>query len=82
MLLAHPGQLVTREELRSRLWSSDTIVDFDHSLNKAINKLREALSDSAESPRFVETIPRRGYRMLSPLGAPRRHELRPLRRRR
>src|SRR5436305_282500 len=68
MLLAHPGQLVTREELRSRLWPSDTFVDFDHSLNKAINKLREALDDSAESPRFVETIPRRGYRMLAPLG--------------
>jgi DNA-binding winged helix-turn-helix (wHTH) protein len=64
MLLAHPGQLVTREELRTRLWPSDTFVDFDHGLNKAINKLREALGDSAESPRFVETIPRRGYRMI------------------
>jgi TolB-like protein len=68
MLLAHPGQLVTREELRTRLWPSDTFVDFDHGLNKAINKLREALDDSAENPRFVETIPRRGYRMLAPLG--------------
>jgi TolB-like protein len=68
MLLTRPGQLVTREELRDRLWPSDTFVDFDHSLNKAINKLREALDDSAESPRFVETIPRRGYRMISPLG--------------
>jgi TolB-like protein/Flp pilus assembly protein TadD len=68
MLLAHPGQLVTREELRDRLWPSDTFVDFDHGLNKAINKLREALDDSAENPRFVETIPRRGYRMLAPLG--------------
>jgi TolB-like protein/Flp pilus assembly protein TadD len=65
MLLAHPGQLVTREELRSTLWPSDTFVDFDHGLNKAIAKLREALGDSAESPRFVETIPRRGYRMIS-----------------
>src|SRR5262245_20027994 len=60
MLLAHPGQLVTREELRSRLWPSHTFVDFDHGLNKAINKLREALDDSAESQRFVETVPRRG----------------------
>ena len=68
MLLAHPGQLVTREELRSRLWPSDTFVDFDHGLNKAINKLREALGDSAESPRFVETIPRRGYRMIATPG--------------
>src|SRR5215813_6872413 len=68
MLLAQPGQLVTREELRDRLWPSDTFVDFDHGLNKAINKLREALDDSAESPRFVETIPRRGYRMISVAG--------------
>src|SRR5262245_29437076 len=68
MLLAHPGQLVTREELRNRLWPSHTFVDFDHGLNKAINKLREALDDSAESPRFVETIPRRGYRMISDPG--------------
>src|SRR5215472_5166685 len=67
MLLAQPGQLVTREELRDRLWPSDTFVDFDHGLNKAINKLREALDDSAESPRFVETIPRRGYRLISSL---------------
>ena len=65
MLLAHPGQLVTREELRSRVWPSDTFVDLDHSLNKAINKVREALNDSADSPRFVETVPRRGYRMIS-----------------
>ena len=64
MLLAHPGQLVTREELRSRLWPSDTFVDFDHGLNKAINKLREALGDSAESPRFVETLAKRGYRFI------------------
>jgi TolB-like protein len=64
LLLEHPGQVVTREELRSRLWPSDTFVDFDHSLNKAINKLREALGDSAEHPQFVETLPRRGYRFL------------------
>jgi DNA-binding winged helix-turn-helix (wHTH) protein/tetratricopeptide (TPR) repeat protein len=65
MLLERPGQLVTREELQTRLWASDTFVDFDHSLNKAINKLREALGDSAEKPRFVETLPRRGYRFLA-----------------
>src|SRR5467141_432666 len=65
MLLEQPGQVVTREELRGRLWPADTFVDFDHSLNKAINKLREALGDSAENPRFVETLPRRGYRLLA-----------------
>ena len=64
MLLEHSGQVVTREELRSNLWPSDTFVDFDHSLNKAINKLREALGDSAESPRFIETLAKRGYRFL------------------
>lgn len=68
MLLAHPGQLVTREELRGRLWPSDTFVDFDHGLNKAINKLREALGDSADSPRFIETLAKRGYRFLGDLG--------------
>ena len=67
MLLAHPAELVTREELRSRLWPSDTLVDFDHGLNKAINKLREALGDSAEAPRFIETVPKRGYRFLQPM---------------
>src|SRR3989454_12792108 len=56
VLLEHLGQVVTREELRSRLWPADTFVDFDHSLNKAINKLREALGDSAENPRFIETV--------------------------
>ncbi len=71
MLLAHPGQVVTREELRSRLWPSHSFVDFDHGLNKAINKLREALGDSAESPRFVETLSRRGYRFLGDLSADR-----------
>jgi len=64
MLLAHPGQLVTREELRGRLWPSHTFVDFEHGLNKAINKLREALGDSAETPRFIETVPKRGYRFV------------------
>ena len=65
MLLEHPGEVVTREELQKKLWSADTFVDFDHGLNKAINKIREALSDSAESPRFVETVARRGYRFLA-----------------
>ena len=64
MLLEKPGDLVTREELRSRLWSQ-TVVDFDHGLNNAINKVREALGDSAENPRFVETVARRGYRFLA-----------------
>jgi predicted ATPase/DNA-binding winged helix-turn-helix (wHTH) protein len=64
MLLEKPGELVTREELRNRLWSG-TIVDFDHGVNKAINKIRGALGDSAESPRFVETVARRGYRFLA-----------------
>ena len=65
MLLEHAGEVVTREELQKKLWSADTFVDFDHGLNKAINKIREALSDSAESPRFVETVARRGYRFLA-----------------
>ena len=65
MLLEQPGEVVTREELQKKLWSADTFVDFDHGLNKAINKIREALSDSAESPRFVETVARRGYRFLA-----------------
>jgi TolB-like protein len=64
MLLAKRGEVVTREELRSILWPNNTFVDFDHGLNKAINKLREALGDSAESPRFVETLSRRGYRFI------------------
>ena len=63
MLLQRPGELVTREELHSRLWP-DTTVDFDHGLNKAISKIREALADSALSPRFIETVSRRGYRFI------------------
>lgn len=66
-LLDHPSELVTREELRQRLWPADTFVDYDHSLNTAINKLREALNDSAENPRFIQTIPRRGYRFVAPV---------------
>jgi len=64
-LLARPGELVTRDELQGRVWTADTFVDFDHGLNKAINKIREALGDSAESPRFVETVARRGYRFIA-----------------
>lgn len=64
MLVEHPGEVVAREELQKKLWPADTFVDFDHGLNKAINKLREALGDSADSPRFVETVARRGYRFL------------------
>jgi len=67
ILLEHPGDLVTREQLQSRLWPSDTFVDFDGGLNAAINRVREALGDSAENPRFVETLPRRGYRFIAPL---------------
>ena len=67
MLLERPGAVVTREELRNRLWPSDTFVDFDHSLNKAVNKLREALGDSAENSRFIETLAKRGYRFIQSL---------------
>src|SRR5580692_7475056 len=65
MLLEHADEVVTREELQKKLWPEDTFVDFDHGLNKAISKIREALGDSAESPRFVETVARRGYRFLA-----------------
>src|SRR5262249_4543265 len=65
VLLNKPGELVTREELRMRLWPGDTFVDFDHGLNAAVNKLRETLCDSADNPRFVETLPRRGYRFIA-----------------
>jgi DNA-binding winged helix-turn-helix (wHTH) protein len=67
LLLERAGDVVTREELRQKLWPSDTFVDFDHSVNTAINKVREALGDSATSPRYVETLARRGYRFIAPL---------------
>jgi cholera toxin transcriptional activator len=67
VLLERAGEVVTREELQQKLWPSDTFVDFDHSLNTAINKVREALGDSASSPRFVETLARRGYRFIAPV---------------
>jgi len=67
VLLERPGEVVTRDDLRSRLWSAETFVDFDHSLNTAINKLRDALDDSASNPRFVETLAKRGYRFIAPV---------------
>ena len=67
MLLERPGQSVTREELQKKLWPADTFVDFERGLNRAVNKLREALGDDADSPRFVETLPRRGYRFIVPV---------------
>lgn len=67
VLLEKPGEVVTREELRERLWPADTFVDFDHSLNTAINKLRDALRDSAANPRFIETKAKRGYRFIAPV---------------
>src|SRR4026209_1292222 len=66
-MLERPGEVITREELQKRLWPDGTFVDFDHSLYNAINKIREALGDSAESPRFVETLARRGYRFIAPV---------------
>ena len=69
-LLERPGEVVTREELRDRLWPDGTFVDFDHSLNAAVNSIREVLGDSATSPRFVETIPRRGYRFVAAVEKP------------
>jgi TolB-like protein/DNA-binding winged helix-turn-helix (wHTH) protein/Tfp pilus assembly protein PilF len=66
-LLERPGTIVTREELRQRLWGEETFVDFEHSLNTAIKRLREALNDTASTPRFVETVPRRGYRFIAPV---------------
>ena len=67
MLLKRPGELVTREELHNHLWASDTFVDFNHGLHAAVNKLRETLSDSAEDPKYIETLPRRGYRFIGKL---------------
>src|SRR5260221_1823739 len=66
-LLENPGKIVTREELRSKLWPEDTFVDFDHSLNAAIKRLRDALGESADAPVFIETLARRGYRFIGPV---------------
>lgn len=67
LLLEHPGHVVSREDLRKKLWPSDTFVDFDHSLNTAVKKLRQALNDDKKKPRFVETLPKRGYRFIGKL---------------
>jgi len=67
LLLEQPGEMVSRDELRQKLWQADTFVDFDHGVNTAINKLREALGDSAENPKYVQTVPRRGYRFITPV---------------
>src|ERR1700678_2574431 len=68
-LLENPGELVTREELTRKLWPADTYVNFEHGLNAAVKRLRQALNDSADNPRFVETLPRRGYRFIAPIQA-------------
>src|SRR5690349_20396529 len=74
VLLNRRGELVSRDELRTALWTADTFVDFDHGLNSAMNKLRDALGDAAERSRYIETVPRRGYRFVAPVevltGAP------------
>src|SRR5919106_5191874 len=67
MMLERPGDVVTREELARRLWPQGTFVDFEHSLNAAVKRLRAALGDDADNPRFVETLPRRGYRFIASL---------------
>src|SRR5215472_12832494 len=68
-LVEHPGEVVTRKELQERLWPGDTFVEFENGLNNAISRLREALSDTAESPRFIETVPRHGYRFFAEVAA-------------
>src|SRR5579863_7924022 len=73
VLLEKPGEIVTREELRNRLWPGDTFVDFDHGLNNAVMRLREVLGDSSDHPRFIETLPRRGYRFIAAI-----EEIRPV----
>jgi eukaryotic-like serine/threonine-protein kinase len=79
LLLQHPGQIITRDELRHTLWSDHTFVDFDRGLNRAMNKLRAALCDSAESPRFIETLPRRGYRFIASVTVQHPVEMQPVR---
>ena len=68
-LLARPGEVVTRDEIREKLWPADTFVDFEHGLNTSVKKLRQALCDSADQPRYIETIPRLGYRFIAPVEA-------------
>jgi len=67
ILLAHPGEVVTREQLREEIWAETTFVDFEHGLNAAVNKLRRALGDAAEKPHYIETLPRKGYRFIAPI---------------
>jgi DNA-binding winged helix-turn-helix (wHTH) protein len=67
MLLERPGRLVTREEIREKLWPGDTFIDFEKSINTSIKRLREALGDDAAAPRFIETLPRHGYRLIAPV---------------
>src|SRR5258708_5958115 len=67
ILLERAGDVVTRDEIRAQIWPADTFVDFDHSLHNAINRIRETLGDSADTPRFIETLPRRGYRFIAPV---------------
>lgn len=74
LLLERPSEVVTREEMRLRLWGEDTFVDFDHSLNSAVNKIREALGDSASQPRYLETVSGKGYRFIAPVTLPERPE--------
>src|SRR5262252_4402560 len=69
MLLESPGEVVLREEIRSRLWPGDTVVEFDHSINAAVRRLRDALRDSADKPRYIETLARRGYRFIGQVDA-------------
>src|ERR1700736_5173253 len=66
-LLNRPGDVVTRDELRAEIWTADTFVDFDHSLHNAIARVREVLGDSVDTPRYIETLPRRGYRFIAPV---------------
>src|SRR5215469_6722004 len=66
-LLEHPGQVVLREEIRNKLWPNGTVVEFDHSINAAVKRLRDSLQDSAEKPRYIETLARRGYRFIAPV---------------
>src|SRR5215472_3418678 len=74
VLVCRRGELVTREELRAQLWPEDTFVDFDHGLNNAVNRIREVLRDSATSPRYIQTVPRRGYRFVAQVEIPDRSQ--------
>src|SRR5215467_16227154 len=70
VLLENPGEVVLREEIQTRLWPDSTVVEFDHSINAAVRRLRDALRESADKPRYIETIPRRGYRFIGQLNSP------------